>query len=484
MKNSLLKYLFTLLILLSGFSLLAQPANYWSSSFNSEATLLGGAVVGGGSGITSIFFNPAGISEIENSNIALNTSMFTLLIENYKNVFGKDENYSSYMFNVLPRFFSYLFRSKKYPKLSWQLALFSRDYKKVNMYTTINRLPTELPDVEMSRYIGSYNLQGTYDDYWGGLGASYELNNHLRVGVSVLFAYKSLLFYSRVGSSLYPDAVLLPVSGWSSFNWVNLWDLRALAKVGLRYEYKDMSIGLNVTMPSVRLFGYSHTKNEVSYYNIYNENGQPFPDYLKQESTDYVYSQIKDPFSVSVGIRRQPVGGKNIYYLSVEFFAGIKPYKFVDAARDGSVLFDAVTGTEFSTIYYGNRSIMNFAFGYMFEMRENFELMFGIKSDFNSFYIPKSFRESHNDAIFYNKVTTDLLHLTGGGNFIFKKKLKINAGLSISYGRQSNLKQLINFTDVKWYLPGTNHALQGDKLNTMVYTSVNIGLILGFSYDF
>ncbi len=485
MKKTITKrYLLVVALLLGGVTLFAQPANYWTVSFNSEATLLGGAVVGGGSGITSIYYNPAGISEIKNSNIALNTSMFTLSIENYNNAFGVDENFTYYRFNVLPRFFSYLYRSKKIPKLSWQFSLFSHDYRKVNFYSTVTREVDESLNIEGLDYLGSLNLEGTYDDYWGGVGAAYELNDHFRVGFSIFTSYKSMLYYNRSNTALYTDNELMPLSGWNSFDWVNLWDLRALSKIGLRYEVGDMSIGMTITMPSIRLFGYSYSKREISQYNIVTEDGEPVPDYLLQESTDYIYSQIKDPFSISLGLRRQPVGSKSVYYFSTEFFARIKPYRLIDATRRGSIISDPVLGSEFSVVYYGNRPVINVALGYMLEMRENFELMFGFKSDFNSYYLPKSFLESHPDAMQFERVTADFFHLTGGANFIFKQKLKINAGLSLSYGRSTNNKQFINFTDVKWYIPGDNLALQGERQNDMTYSSINLGLIIGFSYDF
>ncbi len=485
MKKTITKrYLLVFVMLLVGVTLFAQPANYWTVSFNSEATLLGGAVVGGGSGITSIYYNPAGISEIKNSNIALNTSMFTLSIENYNNAFGVDENFTYYRFNVLPRFFSYLYRSKKIPKLSWQFSLFSHDYRKVNFYSTVTREIDESLNIENLDYLGSINLEGTYDDYWGGAGAAYELNDHFRVGFSIFISYKSMLYYNRSNTALYTDNELMPLSGWNSFDWLDLWDLRALSKIGLRYEVGDMSIGMTMTMPSIRLFGYSHAKREVLQYNIVTEDGKPVPDYLLQESTDYIYSQIKDPFSISLGLRRQPVGSKSVYYFSTEFFARLKPYRLIDATKRGSIISDPVLGSEFSVVYYGNRPVINVALGYMLEMRENFELMFGFKSDFNSYYLPKSFLESHADAMQFERVTADFFHLTGGANFIFRKKLKINAGLALSYGRSTNNKQFINFTNVKWYIPGDNLALQGERQNDMTYSSINLGLIIGFSYDF
>jgi len=485
MKETIYKrYIFVIVMLFGGVTLFAQPANYWNISFSSEATMLGGAVIGGGSGITSIYYNPAGISEIKNSNIALNTSMFTLSIENYKNAFGDGEDFTSYHFDVLPRFFSYVYRSKKIPKLSWQFALFSRDYLKTNFYKTVDENVVGFKEPNQVNYLGSFNMQGTYDDYWGGVGAAYEFNDHFRVGFSVFLSYKSVVYDRREFTSLYSVDDFLPISNWNNYSWLETWDLRALSKIGMRYGLGDMSIGMIMTMPSVRLFGYSRTKREISQNSIVTNKGKPVPDYLLQESTDYVYSQIKDPFSVSVGIRRQPVGSKSIYYLSAEFFAKIKPYKMVDPTKQGSIISSPVLGSEFSTVYYGNRPVLNVALGYMLEVRDNFELMFGFKSDFNSYFIPKSFIEQHPDANIVYKNTADFFHLTGGANFIFRNKLKINAGLSLSYGSQLHNRQYINFTNIEWYNPEEGTALQGKLQNTMDYTFFSLGLIVGFSYDF
>ena len=79
-----------LILLLSPIYLWAQPGNYWTNSFNSEASLLSGAVVGGNAGITAIFYNPAGISEVEQSRVDLNASLFNLEYKKYKNPLGSN----------------------------------------------------------------------------------------------------------------------------------------------------------------------------------------------------------------------------------------------------------------------------------------------------------------------------------------------------------------------------------------------------------
>lgn len=97
------KYLF---LLLFGFPILlwAQPANYWTNTFNTEASLLSGAVVGGNAEITAIFYNPAGISDVETSRIELNASLFSIEHRKYENPLGNNTKMDYWYFRFYPRF--------------------------------------------------------------------------------------------------------------------------------------------------------------------------------------------------------------------------------------------------------------------------------------------------------------------------------------------------------------------------------------------
>jgi hypothetical protein len=58
-KTVFLGLLIFLPLILSG-----QSHNYWTRSFNEESSLLSGAVVGGGSGPSAIYYNPASIPDL------------------------------------------------------------------------------------------------------------------------------------------------------------------------------------------------------------------------------------------------------------------------------------------------------------------------------------------------------------------------------------------------------------------------------------
>ena len=455
--------------------------------------MLGGAVVGGGSGVTSIFYNPAGISEVRQSNVTLNSSMFSVVYKTYENALGENQELSQFTFEIMPRFVSYLYRSKKFIELSWEISLFNRESREVFMDGTYESDAAKYGFENGERYFGSYDYWEKYNDYYAGIGTSYEINDNWIVGLSSFVSVKDLRSYNNISSAIFEtdnfgwyDPTQRDLqAGWNSYKLVNFLDVRVLTKLGLKYRLnKEISLGVTVSFPSFRVFSYASSKKIIESKGIKDEHGNPLPDKYHHESAQYVKAQFKDPFSIAVGVRRKPLASKNIYSITIEWFAKINPYKAIDAERGKSIFGDQVYGTEFSNYYMGNRSVINFAFGYKREVRENFELLFGFKSDFFSYYLPDSFKKAHQNANTFIKIGSDMLHFSSGANFIFKKKFKINMGGSISYGRKTNNTQLVNFVDAQWYDPETGLALQGERKDDLTYRHIILGLYLGFSLDF
>jgi len=87
--------------------------HYWSLNFNSQSSLLSGAVVAGDGGNTSIYFNPSTISEIKNGgNLSFAASLFTWGVYYFKDALGTNIDMTNVSFNVQPQFLSYSYRKK------------------------------------------------------------------------------------------------------------------------------------------------------------------------------------------------------------------------------------------------------------------------------------------------------------------------------------------------------------------------------------
>ncbi len=484
MKKTITAIIFLLfLVINNGFS---QTLNYWGINLNSEAAMLGGAVVGGGAGVTSIFYNPAGISEIEQSNVTLNSSMFSMVNRYLKNALGDGVDMDHLYLEIQPRFVSYTYPSSKYKGLSWEVAVFNRDNRDIFLSSTYKSDATGY-GYPGAGYTGTFDFWENYADYWGGIGASYQLTEKIKVGASLFASFKDYRGYNEVSTSISYDDNNDDklVAGWYNYNLISIFNPRLLPKIGFIYYFtNEISVGVTVSFPSLGIYGYANGRKMVSHVNIKDNDGKPVNDFFKHEDIEYVDARLKDPLSVAVGVRKRPLNSRNIYSMTIEWFAPVKTYKAVDAENGNVFWGEEVYGTEFSDYYMGNRSVINFAFGYKREIRENLELMFGVRSDFYAYRIDDDVFAENKYANALVAVGTNYMHLTTGANFILLKKFKINLGGTISYGSSSDIRQLANFVDVNWYDYKTGLALQGHKKNNMTYRRLMLGLFLGFSLDF
>lgn len=476
-----------LIILLSiiPFLSFAQPANYWSNSFSTEASLLSGAVVGGNAEITSIFYNPAGISDISQSRIDLNASLFYLEHKKYGNPLGEKTQMENWFFKVFPRFASYLYPSKKHPSFTYQFAIFNRNNTNTSIYNRVKKDNTKLiyPDLK-EIYTGLFELNSNYDDYWGSLGISKKFNGNWSVGVSLNMSVQSLRYFRSATANVSPtispinDSLTIVSSNWQASERIRAYNWRFIGKIGLRYTNENWSAGLNVTLPSMRLFGNADVNKTVSQTNIYYQNNKQ-PDFYRNEYPQYAYFVLKDPFSIALGLKYHAPEYKSDYFLTIEFFAPISEYKTVDPTIiTGN---SEVIGSEFSTYSLGNIPVLNFALGYKKMIRDGLGILAGFRTDFNPYIM--GYNERYWEENSFESLNINLFHFTGGVKFDYKKSSFI-LGLQNTYGIKNHQKEFINFSNPVAYNPNTKLALQGNRNNNMKYSYIALGFYLGFSIAF
>ncbi|NPD44544.1 hypothetical protein [Lentimicrobium sp. S6] len=477
-----------LLFILFGFPLLAlaQPGNYWTNSFNTEASLLSGAVVGGNAEITAIFYNPAGIADIEESRIDLNASLFNLEYKKYTNPLGEGTEMENWVFKVFPRFASYLFQSKRVKHTSFQIAVFNKNSTQTSIYNRVRLSNTNISNqMFKEEYTGLFDLNSKFDDYWGSFGWSTRLNEKWSIGCSINVSVQSLNYFRSATANITPvdnnpitDSIPRVSSNWQSYEKLKAYNWRLIGKLGILYKAKNWSSGLSLTLPSIRLFGDADVNKTVSQSNIFHD-GQFIDDFYHNEYPQYVYFKMQDPLSLSVGLRFSPTKSRSEYYFTMEYFMAIKEYQSIDPSRKTSD--KSTLGSDFSAYNFGNRQIINFAVGYKLFLKENLGFLAGFRTDFNPYiqgYNPK-FWESNG----FENLNVDLFHLTGGVNFKYHKAAFV-VGLQHSYGFKQNQTEFINFSEPVAYNQDTKLALQGSRKNNMKYSYSSLGFYFSFSVSF
>lgn len=491
---------FILLLALLPVSSFGQYNNYWTRSFNEESSLLSGAVVGGGSGPTSIYYNPANISEVESSKFSLNASLFSFDFINIKNALGEDINVHINRGQVEPRFVSYMIKSKRIKNWSFEIALLNNENNKSYVTESVDKrmdILTGIPGNE--RYFALYQYSAVFRDDWIGAGGSARITDRIMVGTSVFVCIKSLNYEQSLNIDAYPldDSSEIEnrntpyyVASYENSEYLKFNDYRLVWKVGGIYIADRFSIGLSVTTPSlggIYSDGKRVTRTEQQ-SNITNpETGEPVSDYTL---TDFKEKKdmnvgLKTPLSIAAGFNYYFPDNKRIFYTSFEYFAGIDTYSMVEAEESLDLqpgyITDEIIFTEWLTFISGSKPVFNAAVGYSWTLKKDLLLMGGFRTDFNSKEEFEDLPYSEFNRLEY--INIDMYNITCGLSWNVLGQ-DIITGVQYTLGHSKEQKQLANLSDPLEYIPSEKLALQGIPENTVVSWFNSISLYFGASLNF
>jgi hypothetical protein len=474
--------------------------HYWTMNFNSESSLLSGAVVAGDAGNASIYFNPANISEIKKgSNLSFAASLFSWGIYSYRNALGDDIHMTGINFNVIPQFLSYSFRSND-SKLSFAVTAITRLKESIDLdYYNSRQLDvlSEIPGKE--NYSTSYTYQLNYIDNWIGLAGAYDLSERFKVGTS-LFISIAQLNYKNLNSAvafsptdtIWVDNIPNPsfVAEGSYNESYRFNHVRLIGKIGFSYILDRWRFGLNITTESVPLFS---VKNEAL-------RTQRVSDITNPETGEYLHgyvitnglvgsdlnTRLKYPSSVSAGFIFDVEKDKKRLYFTVEYFSRINPYRMVQAPiRDditSSIVYDRLKNKDWLSVADASREVFNVAIAYRWKLKRDLLFMNGFRTDFNN--VKNVNYGQFNDLNKINTTNFDIYHYNAGFQFYLLKKYQMIAGGELSFGYATNLEQVANYSHPVEYNPDDNRILQGPLQKDMDIYYFGFNIYLGITLNF
>jgi hypothetical protein len=475
-----------------------QSTNYWTRSFNEESSLLSGAVVGGGSGPSAIYYNPASISEVKASKLSLNASLFSFDFNNIRNALGEDINIQMSRGNIEPRFISYMLKSKRYEKWSFEIAVMNNENVKAENTEAVDQqidILTGLPGDE--RYFALYRYVTSFRDDWIGAGGSVRLNDRLCLGASMFVTVKTFNYTNSltieaysINDTLFDNDIPYYSASFEEYEYLKFNDYRLTWKAGLLYQAESFSIGLNITTPSlggIYSDGKRVSRKEKQSNITMPGTGEPVPDYLVAD-----YKEKKDvsvtyrtPLSVSAGFTYISPNRKRTFYSSAEYFFKVNPYRMIETEEGQDIGLGPgspdVLYSEWLTYVNGARPVFNVAQGYSWTLKKGLLLMGGFRTDFNA-------RKNldYGEYSDYNKVKSinvNLYHMSCGLSWnIFGQDLI--TGFEYTVGRNKDQQQLASLSDPVEYNPVDQLALQGRINNNMRSLVNSISIYFGASFNF
>jgi hypothetical protein len=480
---------FIFLIFFNGF-LSAQSGRYWDQNLNSEAALLSGAVVAGEGGIAAIFYNPATITEMTKNNLSLSANLASAYFYNAKNALGTDFSPNRLQVDVYPRILTLTFSPKKNPDLTIELAYFTKasSYMQINQGTSLNGdIVASNPGNE--EYTADYYLRTKFQDFYGGAGFGYKSSDNLSLGFSGLISYKDDQYYNLVTT----NAFTLPEQG-SSTHYLseasyhlkyNMYDVRLITKLGMQLKQNSWTFGVNINLPSMKLFGNGTVVKQYEYSNIHTEAGNPEGSGLyyggRQKACP---AHFKDPLSIAAGANYTTPSGNTTVLFTAEYFFGIKSFDYIEAnhepGEDG-YNYSPVEPDEWLSFSTSHKPVLNAGVAFKTVINSRIKYSGGFRTDFN-YLDPVDDKEFpyKNSTAFY---IFDVYHLNSGLNFIFKRG-SITLGMQFSHGRVNDQEQLFNLTEPVEYISDDQMPLTGVTTNQVQVRYWDLSVYFGFVFDF
>jgi hypothetical protein len=267
-------------------------------------------------------------------------------------------------------------------------------------------------------------------------------------------------------------------------------DYRGLMKFGVLFIKPRFSVGMNFTTPSVGNV-YSDGKRimrERSQSNITNPNtGNPMENYYIMDYAEVKEVKVnsKTPLSLSLGATIYSKDRKQVFYSTLEYFAGIDPYRMVQAEENpelsGGNVLESIDKSDWLTWVDGANPVLNAAIGMRWYLKENLMFLGGIKTNF-SYKKNLDLYPFQND-LSVKSVDFDYYHLSGGLSLrIWGQDL--TAGIQYKLGISKNQTQFVNFSDPVEFNFTELKALQGTRQKEMDSFVNSFTLVLAATFNF
>jgi hypothetical protein len=475
-----------------------QSNYYWAQNFNTESSLLAGAVVGGDAGPSAVYYNPALINQDESHKFALSANLLSFQSMSIDNLAGSGTEYDKFILQIQPKFLSYAGSPKNNPKITYEFAFLvplNNNVKFSYYYHDTLDIIKRLDGNE--DYVGEIVYKNEYDDYYIGGGLSYNLSDRFTIGASLFVSYKDMEYRTNLALKAMQDTDTvysqgIPEPFYFAQNTyseqLKYWDISLILKLGLHYQSPNgnWGLGLNITLPNISIYGEGDVKKEFYRSDVFNDSTGQFTENLAFVNLqEDVRTKIKDPFSVAFGLQYKTPNRKNAIFFTTEYFLAIDPYAMLKTTNTDVVgnLQPENVG-EAMNFYTSANAVLNVGVGFVQYINDELTINGGFKTDFNSLTGNEQKIEGGlNSQPTLSDLYFDKFHIIVGPS-LSVKKFGIVLGIQYTWGRADNLYNMANLSEAVEFNPETNQALQGVRQENMKLSYNEISIFFGVTYGF
>lgn len=440
-------------VIIFSFECRSQDNQYWTQSYGTTSTLLGGIVIGSVSDLGATFYNPGNLSLTDDPNFLFTARVFEFSSLQVDPENTKINDLGTTSFKPSPSFVVANLTADWLGKNRIAFSFLTRQTMDLRLKTRFDgRDDNNFLSNEFTMDLGLY-------DFWAGITWSYPFEEKLGIGITQYIGTRN--YTSRNEVNLKTSDSLDRVSAVSGITDYEYLDFRILWKVGIGLTLEPIRFGLTITTPSISLFGSGSTDINLSGSGLEYNNGGDRDDFLISNYQEDLPSTYNSPFSIGLGAGYK--FGQFKIHIATEYYSNVPKYSILSTE-----LFNSQTGnlTGSNDLTAAADDVLNYGVGLEMYINPRFTLYGAFTTDFSAYAKGEETNSSVSRWDFY--------HVTAGAAFTWDK-LEITSGVATSFANDD-----IVFPNI---IPATNDesGIMFPKQSAKL-SSFRIKLILGITF--
>jgi hypothetical protein len=402
-------------VMVGGLSLarpaVSQDSHYWTNQYGNRARLLGGAVIGSSTDLSSVYYNPGALALVDQLEFVLAGNVVQYSRYAIESALGSGREVSSTRLAGAPSLFAggipFKFLGKHRLAYSF-LTRQSIDARLKDRFFVDE--PSEVfPDLQGGS--ADYFTEPKLSDYWAGLTWAIPVTENIGLGVSPYVSVRSHRMRTQVSAQLLDDqdeaSILLLGQSFDYNNW------RLLAKLGAAADFDPLSIGITFTTPSLHILGDGDVGIDRSFVTSTGESN------LLAETRNDLPADYQTAWSVGAGVGYRL--GNTRLHGATEYFGRIAPNTVLEVGSAVSTQGDTISGD----FIQAADDVWNWALGVQQPVGRTVDAYLSYRTD-------RSSRKP--DSVDNIAATTwDLQHIAGGVDFVVESS-EFTVGVVYAWG--------------------------------------------------
>ena len=410
-----LRIVIIFVIIIFSFDCRSQDTQYWTQTYGTTSTLLGGIVIGSVSDLGATYYNPGNLSLTDDPNFLFTARVFEYLSIQVDPVESKINNFGTTSFRPSPAFVVGNITADWLGKHRVAISFLTRQTMDLGLKT---RFDGRADNNSLSNeFVSEEDL----NDLWGGITWSYPFGKKLGIGITQYVGTRS--YRSRHEVNIKTSDSLDRVSAISAITDYEYLNFRILWKFGIGFTLEPIRFGLTITSPSISLFGTGSTDINLSGAGLEYDNNSDRDDFLISNFQEDLPSTFNSPFSIGVGAYYK--FGRFKIHIATEYYNKVNKYSILSPEPFQSQTDDLQISNDLTAAF---DAVLNYGIGLELFINPKFTLYSAFNTDYSAF----AKNEETNSSV----SRWNIYHVTAGAAFTINK-IEITSGIATSFANDN-----------------------------------------------